>query len=51
MPKSLNFFTAIATITFINGWNAFLWPLVIGQDPNAWTVQVALSSYLTSSPV
>ncbi|MFD3836299.1 carbohydrate ABC transporter permease [Streptomyces sp. NPDC058642] len=51
VPNSLNFFAAIATITFIAGWNAFLWPLVIGQDPNAWTVQVALSSYATNQTV
>ncbi|MEU6534523.1 carbohydrate ABC transporter permease [Streptomyces sp. NPDC047000] len=51
VPNSLNFFAAIATITFISGWNAFLWPLVIGQDPSAWTVQVALSSYMTNQTV
>jgi multiple sugar transport system permease protein len=51
VPNSLNFFAAIATITFINGWNAFLWPLVIGQDPDSWTVQVALSSYITNQTV
>ncbi|WP_405846977.1 carbohydrate ABC transporter permease [Streptomyces sp. NBC_01518] len=51
VPNSLNFFAAIATITFISGWNAFLWPLVIGQDPGSWTVQVALSSYLTNQTV
>ncbi|MGV9235058.1 carbohydrate ABC transporter permease [Streptomyces nigra] len=51
VPNSLNFFAAIATITFINGWNSFLWPLVIGQDPSAWTVQVALSSYTTGQTV
>ncbi|TQK95729.1 multiple sugar transport system permease protein [Streptomyces puniciscabiei] len=51
VPNSLNFFAAIATITFINGWNAFLWPLVIGQDPSSWTVQVALSSYITNQTV
>jgi multiple sugar transport system permease protein len=51
VPNSLNFFAAIATITFIAGWNAFLWPLVIGQDPSAWTVQVALSSYATNQTV
>lgn len=51
VPNSLNFFAAIATITFIHGWNAFLWPLVIGQDPSAWTVQVALSSYTTGQTV
>ncbi|NJQ00377.1 carbohydrate ABC transporter permease [Streptomyces zingiberis] len=51
VPNSLNFFAAIAVITFINGWNAFLWPLVIGQDMEYWTVQVALSSYLTAQTV
>ncbi|WP_412775323.1 carbohydrate ABC transporter permease [Streptomyces violaceus] len=51
VPNSLNFFAAMATITFIAGWNAFLWPLVIGQDPSAWTVQVALSSYMTNQTV
>ncbi|GKQ37093.1 carbohydrate ABC transporter permease [Streptomyces sp. A012304] len=51
VPNSMNFFAAIATITFINGWNSFLWPLVIGQDPSAWTVQVALSSYMTNQTV
>ena len=51
VPNSLNFFAAMATITFISGWNAFLWPLVIGQDPSAWTVQVALSSYMTNQTV
>ncbi|MEU2621366.1 carbohydrate ABC transporter permease [Streptomyces sp. NPDC007157] len=51
VPNSLNFFAAIATITFISAWNAFLWPLVIGQDPGAWTVQVVLSSYMTNQTV
>ncbi|MFD3582196.1 carbohydrate ABC transporter permease [Streptomyces sp. NPDC058683] len=51
VPNSLNFFAAIATITFIGAWNAFLWPLVIGQDPGAWTVQVVLSSYMTNQTV
>ncbi|MFJ9632258.1 carbohydrate ABC transporter permease [Streptomyces sp. NPDC101175] len=51
VPNSLNFFAAIATITFIGGWNAFLWPLVIGQDPNSWTVQIALSSFMTNQTV
>ncbi|WP_030240598.1 MULTISPECIES: carbohydrate ABC transporter permease [unclassified Streptomyces] len=51
VPNSLNFFAAMATITFIAGWNSFLWPLVIGQDPSAWTVQVALSSYMTNQTV
>ena len=32
-------------------WNAFLWPLVIGQDQESWTVQVALSTFLTAQTV
>lgn len=51
VPNSLNFFAAIATITFISGWNAFLWPLVIGQDQSTWTVQVALSTFTTAQVI
>jgi multiple sugar transport system permease protein len=51
VPNSLNFTAAIAVITFISGWNAFLWPLVIGQDQQSWTVQVAISSFLTAQTV
>ncbi len=47
MPNSLGFVAAIGTITFIGSWNAFLWPLVIGQDQSSWTVQIALSTFLT----
>jgi multiple sugar transport system permease protein len=47
LPNSLAFVAAIGTITFIGSWNAFLWPLVIGQDQSAWTVQIALSTFLT----
>ena len=43
VPNSGAFFAAMAVITFIASWNAFLWPLVIGQDSSMWTVQVALS--------
>lgn len=51
VPNSLNFTAAIAVITFIAGWNQFLWPLVIGQDQNSWTVQVALSTFLTAQTI
>ncbi|WP_329310458.1 carbohydrate ABC transporter permease [Streptomyces sp. NBC_01262] len=51
VPNSLNFFAAIAVITFISSWNAFLWPLVIGQDQEAWTVQVALSTFVTAQTI
>lgn len=51
VPNSLAFFAAIAVITFINSWNAFLWPLVIGQDSSMWTVQVGLSTLMTAQTI
>lgn len=51
VPNSGGFAAAIATITFIGSWNAFLWPLVIAQDQSAWTVQIALSTFLTAQSV
>lgn len=51
IPNSGNFLAAIGVITFIASWNAFLWPLVIGQDSSSWTVQVALSTYLTAQTI
>ena len=48
VPNSKGIFAAVASITFIASWNAFLWPLVIGRDRERWTVQVALSSFLNS---
>ena len=51
VPNSGAFFSAIAVITFINNWNQFLWPLVIGQDSSMWTVQVALSTFLTAQTI
>ncbi|GLY93830.1 carbohydrate ABC transporter permease [Actinoplanes sp. NBRC 103695] len=51
VPNSGAFFSAIAVITFINNWNQFLWPLIIGQDSSKWTVQVALSTFLTAQTI
>ncbi|MFJ4711835.1 carbohydrate ABC transporter permease [Streptomyces sp. NPDC088785] len=51
VPNARPVFAAVGTIVFIGAWNSFLWPLVIGQDRNAWTVQVALSSFTTSQVV
>jgi multiple sugar transport system permease protein len=41
----------VGTITFIGSWNAFLWPLLIGQDRDFRTVQVALSVFMSSQRV
>ncbi|MFG2492171.1 carbohydrate ABC transporter permease [Streptomyces caniferus] len=48
VPNARPVFAAVGTIVFIGAWNAFLWPLVIGQDREAWTVQVALSTFTTA---
>ncbi|HNQ05575.1 MAG TPA: carbohydrate ABC transporter permease [Tetrasphaera sp.] len=51
VPNSYGFAAAIGTITFIGSWNAFLWPLVIGREQTTWTVQIALSTFLTAQSV
>ncbi|MET9218160.1 MULTISPECIES: carbohydrate ABC transporter permease [unclassified Streptomyces] len=51
VPNSRPVFAAVSTIVFIGAWNAFLWPLVIGQDTSSWTVQVALSTFTTAQVV
>ncbi len=51
VPNSQGFVAAIGTITFIGSWNAFLWPLVIAPDQSAWTVQIALSTFLTAQTI
>jgi multiple sugar transport system permease protein len=51
VPNSRPVFAAVGTIVFIGAWNSFLWPLVIGQDRNSWTVQVALSTFTTAQTV
>ncbi|MGW1914911.1 carbohydrate ABC transporter permease [Streptomyces sp. NPDC002076] len=51
VPNARPVFAAVGTIVFLGAWNSFLWPLVIGQDQSAWTVQVALSSFMTSQVV
>ena len=51
VPNSYGMGAAVGTITFIGSWNAFLWPLLIGQDRSFRTVQVALSQFMSSQRV
>ncbi|GAB3232991.1 carbohydrate ABC transporter permease [Glycomyces halotolerans] len=51
IPNSKGFLAAIGVITFVTSWNSFLWPLVIGRSPDSWTVQVALSTFLTAQNI
>lgn len=48
IPNSAGIIAALSVIAFIASWNSFLWPLVIGQDQSAWTIQVVLSNYLNA---
>jgi len=48
IPNSYGIIAALAVITFIASWNSFLWPLVVGQDQSAFTVQVVLSNFLNA---
>lgn len=51
LPNSLGIMAALGILSFINSWNAFLWPSIVGQSPNSRTVQVMLSQFLTAQTV
>jgi multiple sugar transport system permease protein len=51
VPNSWAIVTALASLTMVASWNSFLWPLVIGQSRNWWTVQVNLAVYLTAQVI
>lgn len=47
MPIMRPTYAAAATITFMNTWNAYLWPLVILQDPNSITMPIFVANLQT----
>ncbi len=51
LPNSGAMLASLGALMFIESWNAFLWPLVIGQDPSSWTAQIALSTFLTAQQI
>ena len=51
VPNSVGVFVSLGVLALIRSWNAFLWPLVIGQTKDTWTVQVVLSTFLTAQTV
>ncbi|MFJ8441037.1 carbohydrate ABC transporter permease [Kitasatospora griseola] len=51
LPGSGAMLASLGALSFIDSWNSFLWPLVIGQDPSSWTAQIALSTFLTSQTI
>lgn len=51
LPNSTSILMALGVLTFIGSWNSFIWPLVIGQNSDTWTVQVVLSTFLTAQTI
>jgi multiple sugar transport system permease protein len=51
VPNSTGVFVSLGVLALIRSWNAFLWPLVVGQSKDTWTVQVVLSTFLTAQTV
>jgi multiple sugar transport system permease protein len=51
LPNSKGILAALGVLSFIYSWNAFLWPLVIGQKPSSWTTQIVLSTFLTAQTI
>ena len=51
VPNAMGTVAAVGTITFIGAWNAFLWPMLIAQDPQMRTIQVVLSQFMTSQGI
>jgi len=37
--------TTLGVFTFVAGWNSFLWPLIVLNDPNMSTVQMGLAAF------
>lgn len=51
LPNSLGIMAALGVLSFIGSWNAFLWPVIVGQSPDTRTVQVVLSTFLTAQTI
>jgi multiple sugar transport system permease protein len=43
VPLAIPIFAVQAVLTFIAGWNSFLWPLIIANDQKLYTLSVGLS--------
>ena len=51
VDNSAGIMAALGILSFIYSWNAFLWPLIIGQKPPYWTAQIAVSTFLTAQTI
>ena len=51
MPLSRPAISAVAILTFITSWNAFLWPLLVLTQTKSQTIPVGLSSLVGGSAI
>lgn len=51
LPNSMGIMAALGVLSFIGSWNAFLWPVIIGQSQETRTVQVVLSTFMTAQTI
>lgn len=50
LPMSRPPIVTLAIITFINSWNEYLWPLIVGRDESVRVLTVALNIFRSSQP-
>ncbi|RKN05555.1 carbohydrate ABC transporter permease [Streptomyces radicis] len=50
LPMSTAPMITLAILTFINAWNEYFWPQLVGQDESVRVLTVALSAFRTATP-
>ena len=47
MPMATPVLATLGILTFLGSWNGFLYPLVMAQEPNMYTLPVGLATFAT----
>jgi multiple sugar transport system permease protein len=47
MPITVPVLATLGILTFLGSWNSFIYPLVMAQEPNMYTLPVALATFAT----
>ncbi|RYV52106.1 carbohydrate ABC transporter permease [Pengzhenrongella frigida] len=47
LPLSVPALASLTLLTFVNTWNDYLGPLIYLRDPNLWTIQLGLKSFVS----
>jgi len=48
LPLSIPALASLALLTFVNTWNDYLGPLIYLRNPDLWTIQLGLKSFVSS---